>query len=252
MLSFISLLINNEVITMSSTTESFPRDPANTFTDGLITAYGKQDAYTIASTLSTSFARAFETIPLVKVPDISLKLRLDNDPYYDGPLPRNMRGYVRTKQAEVEVILNSGADIDVLTEMIPQFVEHEVGHIAHYQYTPELWEKVWNVPFGNACIEGVGRAAENFNFIDYCNSLDVSIDDGYALAKQELEKTLAGAYDGISSTEYLFGDSELHQRGYFVGSYVVSSLMWHEGMDLRKVMKTSPDHLKRFAESELL
>jgi hypothetical protein len=243
-------LVDNYPIMSAEFHDTVPDPTEDGFADDLIAVYGDGGAYEIVDSLLSSIDNALENIPLVRQPDLTIQFSFDQDPF-GNKTPDRLRAYVDSPKEKITVVLGTAALSGEIAYLLFDTMHHEVGHIAHYQHSEDR-DAFDESPFGAACAEGIANLAADKDFGAYVYSNDLTSDKATEIARRELDKTLSGFYHETGYYEFLFGDEQLQNRGYFIGSYVVSNLASYENVSLVEIMQSPLKRFRDFAKAELL
>lgn len=250
MLAVYDLAWDNCAIMRAEFSHSYPDLQADGFRDDLIAAYGEGGAYEISATLLGSIQDALRNVPLVRQPDLTIQVGIDIDPF-SGRETDSLAAYVDSSREIISVILGSTATSGNIVSQLYSSMHHEIGHIAHYQHIEDK-DAFYDSPLGAACKEGVADLAANEDFGTSIWENDLTESAAVEIAREELDKIFSGAYDEVDYYDFLFGGDRVPGRGYFVGSYVVSSLALYENLNLKNIMQVPLKRFEDFAKAELL
>jgi hypothetical protein len=223
-------------------------EAASNFKENFVKAFGMQGSYEITAVLEESLHSALRNMPLVREPDLTIDMRLNVDPFYGEP-PHIMTAYADGICETITIVLDTSATSAAISSRLYKMAHHEIAHIAHYQQNADI--SSFNSPLGWVVKEGIAQHASDDGFYNYLHTKNLTLVQATDIALEELDKIVSGYYDDHSQYEFLFGGGQVDNRGYFVGSYLVSKLVMFESIELAELMQSPIERFRSFAKSEL-
>ena len=216
--------------------------------EDIINGFGEVGAEQICFTLIDSLQTGMEAEYFLR-PIAGFKLMVRN-------IPENQSVYATAESKYSQTIsfcFNSAFPVQQILKRIPSAVTHELAHTAHAQHMPDYYDNKDTILWDAVVREGLAMHAAsvvhdpNFdpdNGRDYNKAMRKRI-------KRELVKVLfdPGTRQKARHKEFMYGDDNFPNRGYWIGEYVVKSFAVESGYSVLGLMQTPYREFRDFAES---